>query len=109
MAPDQALIAKVGAPEGQQPMIVLHPIAPPGLGDIRIDENLFAIGRAEAPFASYPPEVVADLSRRHARIFGENGVVYLADLDSKNGTTVNGTAVRHSIVRLSDGDELDRK
>ena len=33
------------------------------------------------------------LSRRHARIFSEEGVVYLADLDSRNGTTVPKTII----------------
>jgi pSer/pThr/pTyr-binding forkhead associated (FHA) protein len=99
-------IAEAQAPRGQQRMIVLQPVVPPGLADIRIDGSLFAVGRAEAPFDSYPPEVVADLSRRHARIFCEGGAVYLADLDSKNGTTVNGASVRHTITRLGNGDEI---
>ncbi len=86
--------------------IVLKPISHPELGDIHIDESLFAIGRTEAPFASYAPEIVADLSRRHARIFSENGAVYIADLDSKNGTTVNGVNVRQKTSRLNDGDEI---
>lgn len=87
-------------------MIVLQPIVPPGLADIRIDGSLFAVGRTEAPFDAYPPDVVADLSRRHARIFCEGGAVYLADLDSKNGTTINGVSVRHTITRLGNGDEI---
>src|SRR5205085_7533935 len=62
--------------------------------------------RTEAPFATYPPAVVADLSRRHARIFVEAGAAYLADLDSKNGTTVNGAPLAGTIARLRDGDEL---
>ncbi|WP_244816196.1 FHA domain-containing protein [Caballeronia sp. Lep1P3] len=76
------------------------------LSDIRIDENLFAIGRGEAPFDASPPEAVAQLSRRHARIFIEHGHVYLADLGSKNGTTVNGTPVRDTPVRVRNGDEI---
>jgi pSer/pThr/pTyr-binding forkhead associated (FHA) protein len=106
MAPDEALLDKMRAPAGQQVAIVLEPLAHPELGPIRIDDNLFAIGRTEAPFASYPPEIVADLSRRHARIFAEGGAAYLADLDSKNGTTINGMPLKHTIARLRDGDEL---
>ena len=86
--------------------IVLKPLSHPELGDIRIDEDLFAIGRTEAPFMSYVPEIVADLSRRHARIFSEYGAVYIADLDSKNGTTVNGVNVRQKIILLQQGDEI---
>lgn len=86
--------------------IVLKPVSHPELGDISIDEDLFAIGRTEPPFASYPSEIVADLSRRHARIFCEYGAVYIADLDSKNGTTVNGVDIQQKISRLHDGDEI---
>lgn len=74
------------------------------LTEIRIDENLFAIGRAEAPFDTSPPEAVAQLSRRHARIFIEHGFVYIADLGSKNGTAVNGTPVRETPARVRSGD-----
>lgn len=86
--------------------IVLKPLSHPELGDICIDESLFAIGRTEPPFASYPPEIVADLSRRHARIFCEYGAVYIADLDSKNGTTVNGVNIQQKISRLHKDDEI---
>jgi pSer/pThr/pTyr-binding forkhead associated (FHA) protein len=86
--------------------IVLKPLSRPELGEIRIDDGTFAIGRAEPPFASYEQDVVTMLSRRHARIFCENGIVFLADLDSRNGTTVNRAGIRHSPCRLSDGDEV---
>jgi len=100
--------ARTVALPGNEPEfdIVLAPLSHPELGDIRIDESLFAIGRTEPPFASYPPELVADLSRRHARIFSERGAVYIADLDSKNGTTVNGVNVQQKIIRLRHGDEV---
>ncbi len=86
--------------------ILLKPLSHPDLGDIRIHENLFAIGRTEPPFDSYASDIVADLSRRHARIFFERGGIYIADLDSKNGTTVNGVNVQQKITRLHDGDEI---
>lgn len=98
--PDPRLIAD------QEFVIVLKAVSHPDLGDIRIDDNLFAIGRTEPPFESYPAEIVADLSRRHARIFYEHGAVYIADLDSKNGTTVNGANVQQKITRLQNGDEV---
>jgi pSer/pThr/pTyr-binding forkhead associated (FHA) protein len=95
------------APAVQRVAIVLDALSHPELGPVRIDDSLFAIGRTEQPFAGYPPAVVADLSRRHARIFVENGGAWLADLGSKNGTMVNGAAVRQAIVPLRDGDELE--
>jgi pSer/pThr/pTyr-binding forkhead associated (FHA) protein len=111
MAPIQALhsdmrpSANTGL-AGQRVEIVLEPLSHPELGAVRIEDEVFAIGRSESPFSAYPPELVADLSRRHARIFVEDGAAYLADLGSKNGTAVNGAAATQTIVRLRDGDEL---
>lgn len=90
----------------QDVLILLEPVSHPELGDIPIEEDLFAIGRNEAPFAAYPPAVVDALSRRHARIFCERGLVYVADLGSKNGTMVNGVPVRDRPARLKEGDEI---
>jgi len=91
---------------GQAFDVLLMPVSCPELGDIRIDEDLFAIGRGEAPFAAYPVDAVSVLSRRHARIFSEDGAVYVADLGSKNGTRVNGDAVAQQPALLRDGDEV---
>jgi pSer/pThr/pTyr-binding forkhead associated (FHA) protein len=99
-------IARPRAPPGRQPLIVLQPLSHPQLDAIQIHDSLFAIGRNEAPFDAYAPDIVADLSRRHARIFCEHGAVYLADLGSKNGTTVNGAAVKQAITTLHSGDQL---
>src|SRR5262249_24149383 len=44
--------------------------------------------------------------RRHARIFSANGAVYVADLDSKNGTTVNRVKVGEKPGSLRHGDEI---
>jgi hypothetical protein len=106
MARDEARHARMQPQPARRVAIVLEPLARPELGAIHVDDALFAIGRAEAPFCAYPPETVADLSRRHARIFVEAGAAYLAELGSKNGTTVNGTPVRQAIVPLRDGDEI---
>jgi len=94
------------APSVCQLEVVLKPLSFPELGEIRIDGAVFAIGRTEQPFASYRSEVLAMLSRRHARIFRENGFVYLADLDSRNGTTVNRIGIGHTPCPLRDGDEI---
>ncbi|CAM2167730.1 FHA domain-containing protein [Paraburkholderia sacchari] len=86
--------------------IVLRPISHPELGEIRIDKDLFAVGRTQPSFAHARPELVVDVSRRHARIFSEGSVAYVADLDSKNGTAVNGIEVTQKPHVLKDGDEL---
>ncbi|MBK4735327.1 FHA domain-containing protein [Noviherbaspirillum pedocola] len=86
--------------------LLLEPLSHPELGEIRIQDTLFPIGRNEAPFDAYPAELTATLSRRHARLFCEGGEAYVADLGSRNGTTVNGVDVREKTSRLKDGDEI---
>jgi pSer/pThr/pTyr-binding forkhead associated (FHA) protein len=64
------------------------------------------VGRNESPFSGYPPALTGDLSRRHARLFLEGGGAYIADLGSKNGTTVNGVDIRQKTSPLHDGDTV---
>src|ERR1700722_8384256 len=54
MAPGEASVAEAASVANDAFSLVLEPEAGvcAGLGAIRIDENLFAIGRNEAPFAS---------------------------------------------------------
>ncbi|MBN3756795.1 FHA domain-containing protein [Paraburkholderia sp. Tr-20389] len=106
MNPGEAPIAEMRAALDKEFDVLLLPVSHASLGPIRIVDDLFAIGRSEAPFADYPRDLITRLSRRHARIFSEHGAVYVADLDSKNGTTVNGIAVRQTPSRVRAGDEL---
>lgn len=108
MSADETPIAEKRATEGAAFDVVLLPVPAqcPGLDAIRIVDNLFAIGRSDAPFTDYPADRIARLSRRHARVFVEHGAVYVADLGSKNGTTVNGVAVRQTPARVRAGDAL---
>ncbi len=47
------------------------------------------------------------VSRRHARIFYRDGSWFIEDLDSSNGTIVNGENIKgKGPVRLNDGDEI---
>jgi pSer/pThr/pTyr-binding forkhead associated (FHA) protein len=94
------------APSVRHLDVVLKPLSRPELGEIRIDDAVFAIGRTEQPFASYAKGILNMLSRRHARIFRKDGLVYLADLESRNGTTVNRVGVGHAPCQLRDGDEI---
>ncbi|MCG6868075.1 MAG: FHA domain-containing protein [Gammaproteobacteria bacterium] len=84
----------------------LKPVSHPELGDIIIADALFPVGRDEVPFAAYGADAVCCLSRRHARLFSENGGFYVADLGSRNGTTVNGKIVAVKPARLRQGDEI---
>src|SRR5579864_1146892 len=109
MTTGEAQIAEMRATVDAAFDVVLSPVASaqgPALDAIRIVDSLFAIGRSEAPFSEYPAERITRLSRRHARVFTEHGAVYVADLGSKNGTTLNGNAVRQAPARLRAGDEL---
>lgn len=47
-----------------------------------------------------------DVSRHHARLEDENGVVYVSDLDSANGTFLNGRRLRQAI-EVRSGDRID--
>jgi pSer/pThr/pTyr-binding forkhead associated (FHA) protein len=106
MTPGEAPIAELRVHHESRFDVLLSPVSQPELGAIRIGDSLFAVGRGEPPFADYPRELTGALSRRHARIFIEHGVAYVADLDSKNGTSVNGASVRQTPHRINGGDEL---
>jgi pSer/pThr/pTyr-binding forkhead associated (FHA) protein len=86
--------------------IVLAPLTRPELGEIRIEGGAFAVGRSEPLFAAYDEDILVMLSRRHARLFCEQGSVYLADLDSRNGTTLNRERIGSAPCRLRHGDEV---
>jgi len=47
------------------------------------------------------------VSRRHARLMRDNNALYLMDLNSTNGTRLNGEALPASVERrVQDGDEI---
>ncbi len=49
----------------------------------------------------------AGVSRRHARLLREEDAVFLADLNSTNGTWLNGEPLQAAVEkRLRDGDEI---
>jgi pSer/pThr/pTyr-binding forkhead associated (FHA) protein len=72
------------------------------------------IGRFN-PDTNYTPDISLDcvnaehygVSRRHAVLLWRNEILYIMDLDSTNGTWVNGTRLfAQQPHRLNDGDEL---
>ncbi len=71
-----------------------------GLGTLTID-HVATIGRAPE---SHVVLNVRSVSRHHARIFFEGGHYWIKDLDSGNGTTVNGKKIK--LQMLSDGDKI---
>ena len=63
----------------------------------------FELGRTrEAEMFLRDPEV----SRRHARLEAQNGVVFLEDLKSSNGTFLNGRRLTEPL-EIRPGDEID--
>lgn len=72
------------------------------------------VGRGDPVSKFYPdvdlgPHGALDqgVGRRHARIFVQGGQVMIEDLDSVNGTLVNGQKVLpHQSRVLSDGDQI---
>jgi len=93
------------APTAGRPEVVLKPLSPE-LGELRIEDAGIAIGRNQQPFASYAKAITNMLSREHARIFHKEGFVYLEDLKSRNGTTLNRIRAGHAHYKLCDGDEI---
>ena len=69
--------------------------------EFTLDRELI-IGRDETCDIVFDSSAV---SHRHARIFTADGVVYLEDLSSQNGTCVNGPPI-HMAVVLHSGDEI---
>jgi DNA-binding winged helix-turn-helix (wHTH) protein len=69
-----------------------------------ISERELIIGRGGECDIVLPERQV---SREHIRVFrGDDDQYYLEDLDSKNGTWVNGKQVQATTVPLKDGDEI---
>jgi hypothetical protein len=85
--------------------VVLKPLSRPELSDIPINGEL-DIGRTDQPFSGYSHDIVRLLSRHHARISCKDGQVYVIDLGSRNGTTVNRVGVGQALRALRDGDEV---
>lgn len=46
------------------------------------------------------------ISRKHAQIYLENGVYWVKDLDSRNGTQVNGEELQGASAQLKNDDEI---
>lgn len=72
-------------------------------GEIALGETVTTIGRTTDNSVSFPED--SNVSRYHAEIEFRGGDHYLIDLNSSNGTSVNGTPVAGE-VRLEPGDRL---
>jgi DNA-binding winged helix-turn-helix (wHTH) protein len=68
-----------------------------------IRDDFLVIGRGGECDLVLPERQV---SREHIRIFRDGDLYYMTDLDSKNGTWLNGKQVKNETVPLQDGDEI---
>jgi hypothetical protein len=88
--------------EIDKPVLIIHEGERAGQRwTIREDE--ITIGRGGECDLVLPERQV---SREHIRVFRSGANFYLEDLDSKNGTWVNGKQVKNATVPLRDGDEI---
>jgi len=77
-------------------------------------DNVIYLGRRDPTLAYFPEvdltdegEVASSVSRRHARILKREKAVLVEDLDSSNGTFINGKRLSAYLSEiLSDGDTL---
>ena len=77
----------------------------PGLEDIDIEYYPFVIGRQDR-ISDYIIDREG-VSRMHCRIDKEDGAYYIRDLNSRNGTLVNGIAlINDEKIKLNEGDEV---
>ena len=85
----------------------LTPLACPELGVIEVSDALFSVGRGRGDFKRLSAANSERLSERHARLFGQNGGLFVVDLGSEFGTFVNGQPVSGKPVALNQGDEVN--
>ncbi len=99
LGPDGVIILQVGQEETPIMVQIRHDLILGRVtqtGDLTTYINLTPYGADEA-----------GVSRRHARLLRDGNAVYLMDLNSTNGTRVNGEALAAGVEkRLRDGDEL---
>jgi FHA domain len=72
------------------------------------DEGEFVLGRSSPEFHAHPDASAAhQVSRRHARFYrDERGDLYVEDLNSANGTYIDGAPVEGRPGRLRSGQVL---
>lgn len=70
--------------------------------ELPVNVDQFIIGREEGCNLRVASDAI---SRKHCRIKKENGLVTVRDLNSRNGTSVNGTKITDK-VELKPGDKL---
>jgi DNA-binding winged helix-turn-helix (wHTH) protein len=88
--------------ESERPILIIHSEDAPNQHWVMPRDEV-VLGRGEE--CDY---VLAarQVSRQHIRIYKDNDLFFIQDLDSKNGTWVNGQTLK-GFRELHDGDEID--
>jgi DNA-binding winged helix-turn-helix (wHTH) protein len=86
---------------GEKPILIIHHNNQPNQ-QWTIAKDEVILGRGEESDLVLPERQV---SRQHVRIYKDGDAFYVEDLDSKNGSWVNGEQL-HGSRRLYDNDEL---
>jgi pSer/pThr/pTyr-binding forkhead associated (FHA) protein len=95
----------IGAPHAYGSTIVawlVHAAGPSRGRDLRLGSGTLRVGSNRECEISLTGD--SYISSRHAEIMVERGSVHLRDLQSRNGTFVNGARVRDAA--LTDGDRI---
>ncbi|MEA2000398.1 MAG: DUF3662 and FHA domain-containing protein [Actinomycetota bacterium] len=74
-----------------------------GEREFSLGDNRSVIGRSDTVDIKLDE---AEVSRHHAVVFREGGRIWIVDLSSANGTTVNGNSVTTEAVEIGSGDML---
>jgi S1-C subfamily serine protease len=73
---------------------------------LEFEADTIRVGRDAEADLRFDPSRDLDVSARHALLFRNGDVWFVRDLDSRNGTLLNGTRVSED-RQLADGDRLD--
>jgi len=107
-------IVRIGFGDGSPSSVSIEPTVEPGeltpyatLQEtdgrvIPIGNNRSVVGRTSSADVHLAKD---DVSRQHALVWREAGAIWLVDLDSANGTFVNGEPIS-DVIDLIDGDTL---
>jgi EAL domain-containing protein (putative c-di-GMP-specific phosphodiesterase class I) len=87
--------------DSDRPWLEYFPEGSSTVQRVPLEKETFTLGRAETVDLQVDSTRV---SREHARIVLQNGTYYLHDLDSTNGTDVNGQSIDR--IELADGDVI---
>ena len=80
----------------------LEAITGPRKGEIfRLDDSVLSIGRDPS---NHLPILDSALSRHHCQIEWRDDTYVIRDMDSRNGTLLNGSVLKDK--QLTDGDEI---